>query len=303
MRKAAIDVGSNSVILVVAEQIAGRWQPVFEDTRVTGLGQGTKSSGVLRADRMDATLDWLKLCFAKAQELGAESILAGGTMALRIAENAPEFLDRAEAQGTPVHVISGEKEAELGFWSVAHDPLFANAAKLAIIDPGGHSTELLAAERDGGEWKISFRQSFPVGALGLRDGLLSAPSPGAAEQFRAACEVDALLTGAPTDLGQAIVLGATGTNLVSIREKYETWQPDRVHGSNLDFEEVGRATGWLCGMDDEERARLPGLESGREFTIHIGCLILERFMNAIRANDVTVSVRGWRHALIEQGLT
>lgn len=303
MRKAAIDVGSNSVILVVAELRDGVWHSVLEETRVTGLGQGTKRTGQLQPDRIEATLVWLKECFAKAQQIGAEEVLAGGTMALRIAENAPEFLARAEAQGTPVHVISGEREAELGFWSVAHDRLFADASKLAIIDPGGHSTELLAAERDGTEWSITFRQSFPVGALGLRDGVLNAPSPDSAAQFRAACEIDALLTGSPTDLGQAIVLGATGTNLVSIREGYDTWQPDRVHGSRLDYEEIGRATGWLCGMDDGQRASLRGLEPGREFTIHIGCLILERFMNAIRANDVAVSVRGWRHALLEKGLT
>jgi exopolyphosphatase/guanosine-5'-triphosphate,3'-diphosphate pyrophosphatase len=77
------------------------------------------------------------------------------------------------------------------------------------------------------------------------------------------------------------------------------WDPTRVHAAWLDYEEVSKAVGWLCGMTDAERAAVPGLERGREQTIHIGALILERFLHAIRSLGTSVSVRGWRHALLE----
>ena len=99
-----------------------------------------------------------------------------------------------------------------------------------------------------------------------------------------------------------MVLGATGTNLVSIREKLKAWEPDKVHGAVLDYEEISRAVGWLMPMTDAQRRDVPGMEPGREKTIHIGALILERFLFALRASSCGVSVRGWRHALLENGL-
>ena len=103
----------------------------------------------------------------------------------------------------------------------------------------------------------------------------------------------------PNEAGHAVVLGATGTNLVSIREQMSTWQPERVHGAWLDYEEVSKAAGWLSAMTEAQRATIPGMETGREGTIHAGALILERFLFALRVLGCSVSVRGWRHALIE----
>ena len=102
----------------------------------------------------------------------------------------------------------------------------------------------------------------------------------------------------PPASSDPVVLGATGTNLVSIRERMETWQPEKVHGATLLYEEVGRAVGWLCDMDDDGRAALVGIEKGRQRTIHSGSLILERGLYALRASACRVSVRGWRHALV-----
>jgi exopolyphosphatase/guanosine-5'-triphosphate,3'-diphosphate pyrophosphatase len=80
------------------------------------------------------------------------------------------------------------------------------------------------------------------------------------------------------------------------------WVPERVHGQVLDYEEVGRAVGWMMPMTDAQRAAIVGMERGREKTLHIGALILERFLHALRAPECAVSVRGWRYALLEEGL-
>ncbi len=302
MRRAVIDVGSNSVLLAVGERTGAGWLPVFEDTAVTALGEGTKETGLLSEVAMARTLDALQGMFTRARELDAKEIWAGVTMAGRIARNTHELLNRAQAQKTPVFVLSGESEAELGFQSVASDPRFRDADRLSIVDPGGQSTELVTADRVGNGWSIRFRRSYPIGTLALRGTSLASESPGSLELLRACAELDDEigLCYRPSQCGRVVVLGATGTNLISIRERMLTWQPDRVHGATLDYEEVSRAVGWLSGLTDAERAAVPGMEPGRERTIHLGAIILERFMFALRAPACQVSVRGWRHALMEQ---
>jgi exopolyphosphatase/guanosine-5'-triphosphate,3'-diphosphate pyrophosphatase len=175
---------------------------------------------------------------------------------------------------------------------------------LSIIDPGGQSTEVTTATKSMGHWKIEFRKSFPIGTLALRGGILTRQTPGPGELLSAAHEIDAAIgvEYLRNQAGNAVVLGAAGTNLVSIREKLIDWEPDRIHGQTLTFEEVSKSVASLSKMTDVERAAVPGMEAGRERTIHIGALVLERVMSAIGVPEVGVSVRGWRHALLERGL-
>ena len=300
-RKAVIDVGSNSVLLLVAEHVDSFWVPIREASYVTALGAGTKQSGLLAEPNLSATLDAIAEAFGIARSLGAESIEALATMAARIATNAPDFLARAEAQGTPVSILSGDQEAELGFLAVANDPEFASEARISIIDVGGQSTELVTAQRTATGWNTNFRKSFSIGTLALRGSALGeSPNPG--EILFASSAIDDVigLNYSPGEAGKAIALGATGTNLVTIRDRMETWDPKRVHGSWLDYEEVSKAVDWMMPMTDAQRREIIGMEPGREKSLPTGALILERFLNAIGAGGCAVSVRGWRHAVLEQ---
>lgn len=300
MRAAVVDVGSNSVLLLVSERRAEGWVPIHEETAVTALGEGTKQTGLLSEPAMEATLAALERQFQSARDHGAERIRAAATMAARIARNTPELQARAAAQGTPVEVLSGDDEAELGFRAVAQDPVFAAHDRLSIIDPGGHSTELVTADRTAAGWRVGFQRSYPVGTLGLRaDGMGESPDVG--QVLRTIAQIDDLIGLAyrPNQAGHAVTLGATGTNLISIRERMTHWQPERVHGAWLDYEEVSKAVGWMMPMTDAERAAIPGMEPGRERTLHLGALVLERFLHALRVLGTSVSVRGWRHALLE----
>lgn len=302
MRRATIDVGSNSVLLLVAELRDGVWVPIHETSSVTALGEGTKQTKLLGDRGMAATLEALRSAFSDARSLGVESIRAGVTMAGRIATNTPEFLARAEAQGTPCFVLSGEDEAELGLRAVIEDPTFADAPRITIIDVGGHSTELVTADR--GITELPFRKSFSVGTLGLRSAMENRESLDGLALLRTARMIDEVLgiEYLPHQCGTVVALGAAGTNLVSIRDQMTTWQPDRVHGAYLDYEEISKAAGWLGAMTDAERAAVVGLEPGRERTVHLGALILERFLYAVHGLGVRVSVRGWRHALLTSNL-
>lgn len=302
MRKAVIDVGSNSVLLVVEERTDGQWRTIQEAAEVTALGEGTKSTRLLGEPGMAATLAAVARMYEQAHANGAGEVVAAATMAARIAENTPEFLHRAAAQGTPIVVLSGDDEAEYGFRAVADDPTFARFDRLSIVDPGGQSTEMVTADRGEGDWTIRFRRSFPIGTLGLRSEILCAEASDPSSILAASAAIDDVISLCyrPGEVGELVVLGATGTNLVSIRDRLEAWQPEKVHGAYLDFEEISRAVGWMMPMTDAERRAIVGMEPGRERTIHIGALVLERFLNATGAPGAWVSVRGWRHAVLER---
>lgn len=284
----------------MAEPVEGSWRPVFEATRVTGLGKSTKTTGLLGQEGQTATLSAISELWSEAVERGAEQVVALATMAARIASNTSDFLDAATRQKTPVRVLSGDDEARYGFLAVAGDPLFRDEPRLSIVDVGGHSTEIVIAEGTGAGFDMRFHRSFSIGALALREGALRSPSPTAADRLRAAVEIDEALgfVNLPGACGRIVSLGATGTNLVSIRNKAAQWEPKRVHGTVLDYEEVSKAVAWMCELDDAGRAAIVGIEPGREQTIHAGALVLERCLNALKGLECTVSVRGWRHAVL-----
>ncbi|MCO5298301.1 MAG: hypothetical protein M9921_15745, partial [Fimbriimonadaceae bacterium] len=150
-----------------------------------------------------------------------------------------------------------------------------------------------------GAWQATFERSYPVGTLGLRGGALWAESLSPSDLLQGSAAIDEVIGLAyrPLECGTVVALGATGTNLVTIRERMREWDPARVHGAVLEYEEVGRAAGWLGAMTDRERAAVTGMERGRETTMHLGALILERFLFGLRAESCRVSTRGWRHAL------
>lgn len=299
MRRAILDVGSNSVLLVVAELTDNGSEVLHETSAVTGLGTGVKNSGLIGLEYQDATLDAVKKAFTVSTELGA-TCFAYGTMALRIAKNADNFLSAAYLQGTPIKVITGEQEAQLGVEAVFADPMFSQHETMSVIDPGGHSTEVTTASRTANGLNIMHSKSVPIGALGLIETDLQSESPDAQEQFAATIAIDHAIGDevgvAPS--GIAISLGATPANLVSIRDQLAIWNVANVHGKFLSFEEVGKAVGWLCAMSLLQRVELVGVENGREKTLHAGALILERCMNALHVDACRVSCRGWRFALL-----
>jgi exopolyphosphatase / guanosine-5'-triphosphate,3'-diphosphate pyrophosphatase len=303
MRRSVIDVGSNSVLLLVSEYRDGKWNPICEDTAITALGEGTKQTGLLSEAAMVRTLAAIKRFVDTASELGCPTTLTAATMAARIATNSDEFLARGMEQGTPITILTGEQEAQLGFDSVVNDPLFADHPRITILDPGGQSTEVVIADRKPDGWEVLFKQSYPVGTLGLKSSFLPDEIVSGIQILRASSAIDAVVGTAyqPNDPGTVVVLGAAGTNLISIRDGLTKWQPEKVHGARLDFEGISNEVGRLMPLTDRARAAIVGMEPGRERTVHVGALLLERFLFVLRAEECLVSVRGWRHALLEKG--
>ncbi|HEY3780415.1 MAG TPA: hypothetical protein VGL56_04975 [Fimbriimonadaceae bacterium] len=301
---AVIDIGSNSVILLIAQKTASGWSTLREITAVTALGEGVLSNGSLGEPGMAATLHALSSFFREARALGAEDICAVATMAARLAKNTPDFKERAFNQGTPIHILPADEEARLGFLAVAEDPTFDAFDRISTIDIGGQSTELATGIKEENKWRMLFSHSYALGTLGLRETILNSERLDSRGIFTATVAIDTQIESVyqPIDSGVVVSIGATGTNLVSIREKSQTWQPEFTHGKVLDYEEVARSVGWMSAMSDAERATIVGIEPGRERTLHIGALILERSLYAFKAETCLVSNRGWRYALLDHPL-
>ena len=287
-----VDVGSNSILLTIGERDLDGWHVLHETSEVTALGEGIKSTGKLLPISAQKTLEAIKSAFATADSFGA-NVRAYGTMALRLAENRNDFLNSAVRQGTPVTVISGDLEAELGVACVTEDPEF-KGRQTSVVDVGGHSTEITSVAS----------QSYPIGTLGLRSNFLCEESPAAGSILAATKAIDEVFGSVgPIGRGGIVVgIGASVTNLAAIRAELPKWDPAAVHGKSVTYEEVSRFVGRSMRMTDQERSGLIGIEKGREKTIHIGALIVERAMLALATEEIYVSAKGWRHAMLESWL-
>jgi exopolyphosphatase/guanosine-5'-triphosphate,3'-diphosphate pyrophosphatase len=309
--KAVVDVGSNSILLTVAKKSQDGYVPILETSEVTALGEGLSASGLLREDAMARTLVALRTAFESANRMGAH-VAAYGTMALRVASNSDEFLRKAKAQGTPVTIISGEQEARLGLACVLTDPLFSSHDRITIVDVGGQSTEIATSvskkhspsekeiNQETHEWETVFEKSFPIGTLKLRATLLQNEVLDSNALIAAVNAIDQTFSIETTfgGAGTVVALGATATNLISIRERLTEWDAARIHGQLLSFEEISQFVAWSSRLTDKERDQIVGLEKGREKTIHIGALLLERSLQKLNVEECYVSARGWRHALL-----
>jgi exopolyphosphatase/guanosine-5'-triphosphate,3'-diphosphate pyrophosphatase len=312
--KAVIDIGSNSVLLTVESFDGEKWHSVHENYWVTSLGKNTKSTHLLNEKSITDTLNALRIAFSEARQHGATSITAAATMAARMAKNTSDFLEKADDQGTPVTVLSANDEAAYGFYSVALDPIFANNPYLVVLDPGAQSTEIVVAKNDNSSWNILFQKSYTLGSLGLKGQFLHQEMPNAKARLEAVQECDLVLQSDPLlakvlrphnidrSKIKTVLLGAVGTNLISIREKMRVWEPKKIHGQYLDYEEIARAVDWLASMPIAERSKILGLQPGREETLHIACLLVERCLHQLHVPGCYVTTRGWRHALLELGL-
>ncbi|TNV47408.1 Ppx/GppA phosphatase family protein, partial [Corallococcus exiguus] len=167
-RFASIDIGTNSVLLLVADrQPDGRFQAVVERAEITRLGRGVDTSRVLSSEGMEATLAVLVSFANEARELGAEAIAVSATSAARDAKNGADFIAAAKARAdVTVEIIPGEMEAQLSFAAVAQDFASEAAGPLLVVDIGGGSTEFIyGSDAD----TVAFRHSFDVGAVRLTE--------------------------------------------------------------------------------------------------------------------------------------
>lgn len=296
-RFATIDVGTNSVLLLVAERGAsGRFSAVEERAEITRLGRGVDHTRRLAPEAIAATLEVVETFVRSARELTAEAIVITATSAARDAVNGADFLSEAKRRtGLGIEIISGEEEARLSFASAFAD--FGGERPLAVVDIGGGSTEVILGDLDG---HITFRHSFDIGSVRLTERHVRGDPPSPAELDAVARAVEHELGALPRPPAGARLIGIAGTvtTLFSVARRMDPYDASLVQGATLTRTEVARVIEELSRVPLAARRALPGLQPKRADVIIAGGLVLGGILDALGLGEVTVSDRGLRWGLL-----
>ena len=283
MRVAAVDLGTNSTRLLVADVDDGRVEEVARDSQITRLGEGVDERRKLLPLPVARVRNVLSEYRREVERLGAERVLTIGTSAVRDAENGEAFLGEIEwSYGFTTRLLSGEEEAELTRRGVANGRAVGD--ETVVLDVGGGSTELITA-RD--------RVSLELGCVRLTERHLRSDPPANEELDDAARAVrEALPDWSPRD---AIGVAGTVTSLAAL--ELGEYDPEQTHGYRLSGESVERQLERLASLPLAERRELPGLEPERAPVIVAGALIVREFLDRYGLDGIEVSERDLLHGV------
>lgn len=305
MRIASIDIGTNSVLLLVAERRAdGAVVAVAERATITRLGQGVDATGELHPEAQERTLRCLEAYAAEARSLGVALIEAVGTSAMRDARGGAEFARQAAALlGQAPRVISGDEEARLTFRG-ALAGLAGLAGPVAVFDVGGGSTEIILGAVDTHGISIERAISLDVGSVRLTERYLASDPPTAAEVAALDAEVDRQLASfAPLPAGTRLVgVAGTVTTLAAVSRQIAPYDAARVHGLTLAASEASEAATLLLAMPVAARRQLAGMEPKRADVIAAGARLVAHLVAWAGVGSLTVSDRGVRWGLALEAL-
>ena len=279
-RRAVIDVGTNTVKLLVADIEDGSVQPLLHLDSTTRLGEGVNRTHRLTPAAITRTVAAIRHYVDEARQLGAVEILALTTSATRSATNADDFL---RACPLPVEVIAGDREAELIFRGAASDPLWAGQP-LLVMDVGGGSAEWIRGNPNG----IEHALSLPVGAVRLHEQF-GDDFAGLAGHLR---QTFANHLG-PFHHGtrRMIATGGSAVTLAAIAQR-------QVDHAILSVDTIRQLVTDLNALPMADRRRVPGLPPERADIIVAGGAVFLFAMEALGAKEFTVSVRALRYGAL-----
>ena len=292
-RFATIDVGTNSVLLLVADRSPeGRFVPVVERAEITRLGRGVDKTRRLSPEGLEATLDVLTAFATEARSLGAEAVAVTATSAARDAENGAGFLSAAKQRaGVTVDIISGELEAQLCFTSASADFGRDASGPLVVMDTGGGSTEFIYGDTQG---RMSSCHSFDVGSVRMTERYVTSDPLTAEDRARVEAHLRETFSALPPCPPGARLVGMSGTvtTLFAVQHAIDPYDSEHVHGGTLLLVQLEALADKLCGLPLAERQKLTGLQPKREDVIPAGSLILLQGLRALGLDRCLVSDRG-----------
>jgi exopolyphosphatase/guanosine-5'-triphosphate,3'-diphosphate pyrophosphatase len=293
VKVAALDLGSNTSLLLIAEVANGKVEKVYHDeTRVTKMGQGVHANRKLHPE----ALERLDKCFGDYATVIAqhkpEKIVAVATSAARDVANGEELLKLGKKHGLPIHIISGDKEAQLTFRGALCDR--ATTDGIAVIDVGGGSTEIIT-EIDGKPTGTS----VDVGSVRLTELCVTAHPISLEEQIKILKYSKLAYEHAPipkSKFKEVVAVAGTPTTLAAL-DQHQDFSERAVHGYKLKLTTIQSWTDKLARMTVEQREALPGMQPKRADVIVTGSIILAEAMRALGQTEATVSTRGVRYGV------
>jgi exopolyphosphatase/guanosine-5'-triphosphate,3'-diphosphate pyrophosphatase len=311
MRVATIDIGTNSVLLLVAERRNGAVVPVLERATITRLGRGVDKTRVFDPAAVEATLACLAAYAEEIRGAGVTRVDVVGTSAMRDARGGEDFRDRAAALlGVAPRIISGHEEAELTFAGALSGLEIEGPA--LVFDLGGGSTELIRGEVRAGVSTLASALSIDVGSVRLTERCLPSDPPSTAEIAEVRRTTRALLDAALVTLGapvtpvapepaaQLVGVAGTVTTLAAYALGVAPYDPSRIHGARISAETIARSAHDLAALTVAQRRALPTIDPKRADVIVAGAVITDEILTWSRPftrGDLLVSDRGVRWGL------
>jgi exopolyphosphatase/guanosine-5'-triphosphate,3'-diphosphate pyrophosphatase len=291
-RRAAIDIGTNSVRLLVADVrsspgLSPHLQPVLQHLQITRLGERLDPGGRIQPGAAARTAVAVKQFVGLARDAGALDSVLVGTHALRTAQNPDELLARLD---DPVRILTGDEEARLGYRGVlaglGSSPI---PPRLLVVDIGGGSVELTWSRRS----RVEGSQSVPAGAVVLTERFLAHDPPLPTEIFalrgHLTHTLDPALSKASGKGLRVVGVGGTITTIAAIEQRLSPYDPERVHGYRLTRRSVERITEELAALPLVGRRRLAGLQPERADIIVAGAVVLQHLLARSGVRSLTVS--------------
>jgi exopolyphosphatase/guanosine-5'-triphosphate,3'-diphosphate pyrophosphatase len=308
-RRAVIDVGTNSVKLLVADVAGSAITPILEESNQTRLGAGFYTTRQLAASAIAKTSAAVAYYSDRAKKLGAASIRLIGTSAARDAVNRNDLTSAIRMEcGLPMQVLSGTEEADWAYRGVASNPALARQPVL-VLDVGGGSTEFIVGEKGASE----FCHSYPLGSVRLLEQLQPADPPGLEDLTRCRENLQAFLNqNVAPELGPVLhrckgfpeLVGTSGTASILARMEARTDTFDRgmIEATTLSLSRISGLLETLWQLPLAERRKIPGLPPDRADVIATGIAIYEAIMTRFGFRNLRISTRGLRYWALLQPL-
>lgn len=262
MRRACIDIGSNTTRLLVADCLGTELVDIHQERVFTHIGRGRRADGSIPPDKIDEVAEVVAEQVERARELGASEVRAVATAAIREAHNGASLAAGIRQRcGIEVEILTWQEEARLAFIGVARMLEPAPAGNLGVVDVGGGSSELVVGTPPD---RVSWAASLPLGSAELTHRCLRSDPPGSRELADAMDEVDTVLDA--LDVPRPVQASAVGGSAASLAS---------LAGTPLDEVAFARALALLSSHPAAEVARRHALEEERVRLLPAGLLILQ----------------------------
>lgn len=299
----SIDIGTNTVILLIAEVDAPnrKIQSIYNEQRIPRIGKGLAKGGEITSNKIEELLQIIQDYKAIIEKYKCDRNYVIGTNALRIASNSKKITEEIKRKfDLNLEIIQGEDEAYLSFLGAIFN--LDSASRNLVIDIGGGSTEIIY----GTLKKLDFAKSTNIGVVSATEEfLLHTPSlKKEIEELNA--RLKELFTEFPSkDLifDNAIAIAGTPTTLAAIKEKLDEFDEEKIEGHFLYKEELGNLIETLSTLSNDEIVKkYKAVVKGREDVILAGTIILHHLMNHFGIEKIKVSTKGIRYGKIVKEL-
>jgi len=288
-RVAAIDCGTNSIRLLIADIAGGNFKEVLRTMEIVRLGQGVDQNKAFHPDAIDRTLKAVELFRDQIASKGVEKIRFCATSATRDASNRNLFIDGVrDILGIEVEVIPGEEEAELSFIGATKE-LRQSDAPFLVVDIGGGSTEFVF-----GSEKVEFAKSVNIGCVRMSERHLNTQPPSMAQIAQAIVDIDIAITQAAvvvpiTTAKTLVAVAGTATTVAAAALELTDYDRHLIHLSRISSDKVHKTAASFQSMNKDQIASLGFMHPGRVDVITAGSLVLSRIMAATGAAEFVAS--------------